>query len=67
MRFKIFCVPGDHRDDFEVLEGQLNEWADQEKPTLLFCNSGVTPMSDPKNVGRYLMSVLVAYQPGGKS
>ncbi|MCP4248477.1 MAG: hypothetical protein GY778_15625 [bacterium] len=67
MRFKIFCAPGDHRDDFEVLEGQLNEWAEKDQPNLLSCNSSVTPMTDPRNAGRYLMSVLVAYQSGGKA
>ena len=62
MRFKIFCVPGDHRDDFGVLENQLNDWAEKTKPKIVTLNSDVTAMSDTKNVGRYIMSVLVAYQ-----
>ncbi|MHC4092694.1 MAG: hypothetical protein ACYSVY_20875 [Planctomycetota bacterium] len=64
MRFKIFCVPGDHRDDFEVLENQLNEWAAEAKPKIVNLDSTVTAMTDPKNLGRYIMSVLVAYRAG---
>ncbi len=62
MRFKVFCAPGDHRDDFEVLENQLNEWAAQAKPKIVSVNSSVTAMTEAKNVGRYIMSVVVAYE-----
>jgi len=62
MRFKIFCVPGDHRDDFEMLEGQLNDWVANQQPKILSLHSNVTPMTDAKNMGRYLMTVLVGYE-----
>ena len=62
MKFKIFCVPGDHRDDFSILETQLNDWAAAAQPKIAEMQMNVTPMTDPKNVGRYLMSVLVSYE-----
>lgn len=65
MKFKIYCTPGDHRDDFKILEGQLNEWAATAKPEIVDLHMDVTAMSDPKNVGRYLMSVLVSYENQG--
>ncbi len=61
-KFKIFCVPGDHRDDFESLESQLNEWSESAHPEILQVQMNVTPMTDPKNIGRYLMSALVSYK-----
>ncbi len=61
-KFKIFCVPGDHRDDFESLERQLNEWSESASPEILHIQTNVTAMTDIKNSGRYLMSALVAYK-----
>lgn len=64
MRIKVFCAPGDHRDDFENVESQFNEWAAAEQPEIVHLKMDVTAMTDDRNIGRYLMSVLVAYQPG---
>ena len=65
MQFKILAAPGDHRDDFESLEKQLNEWSRSADPQIISLQTQVTAMTDPKNIGRYLMTVLVAYRPGG--
>jgi hypothetical protein len=62
MKFKIFSAPGDHRDDFESLENQMNEWSQSEVPHVVHWNMSVTAMTDPKNLGRYLMTAMVAYQ-----
>ncbi|MBU0640901.1 MAG: hypothetical protein KKB50_18710 [Planctomycetes bacterium] len=66
MRFKIFCAPGDHRDDFEAIQTQLNEWAAAEDPDIVDVCVQVTAMTDTKNIGRYLMSVLVTYRGPGE-
>lgn len=65
MQFKILAAPGDHRDDFESLEKQLNEWSRSTDPQIISLQTQVTAMTDAKNIGRYLMTVLVAYRPGG--
>ena len=65
MRFKVFCAPGDHRDDFEVVESQLNAWSAEENPEVIDVRASVTPMADPQNKGRYLLTVLVTYRPSG--
>jgi hypothetical protein len=62
MKFKVFCAPGDHRDDFEVVQRQLNAWSEAENPDVAHLQSSVTPMSDPTNKGRYLLTVLVTYR-----
>ncbi len=63
MKFKIFSAPGDHRDDFDMLEKQLNEWVSGQQPEIVDLHMNVTAMTDSKNTGRYLMTVLVAYEP----
>jgi hypothetical protein len=65
MKFKIFCGPGDQRDDFEVIEGQLNDWASRENPEIVDVRSSVNAMTDQANKSRYLLTVLVTYQPRG--
>ena len=65
VQFKILAAPGDHRDDFESLQKQLNEWSASANPQIVSVQVQVTGMTDAKNVGRYLMTVLVAYHPAG--
>ena len=65
VQFKILAAPGDHRDDFESLEKQLNKWSVSTDPQIVSVQAKVTAMTDTKNVGRYLMTVLVAYRPAG--
>lgn len=62
MQFRIFSAPGDHRDDFENVNRQLNEWSAAEKPQIAVLRMTVTAMTDERNVGRYLMTVLVGYR-----
>ncbi len=62
MKFKVFCAPGDHRDDFEAVENQLNTWSAEHNPDVVHVRSSVTPMTDQTNKGRYLLTVLVAYR-----
>jgi len=61
-KFKVFCAPGDHRDDFEFLEQQLNEWSESVNPDILHIQTNVTAMTDVKSSGRYIMSALIAYK-----
>ena len=65
MQFKIIAAPGDHRDDFEAAEKQLNEWSASANPRIVSVHVQVTTMIDTKNAGRYLMTIVVAYNPGG--
>ena len=65
MRFKIFCAPGDHRDDFAAVEEQMNAWSAEQNPDIVDVRSSVTQMSDPQNKGRYILTVLVTYRPHG--
>ncbi len=64
MRFKIFCAPGDHRDDFAAVEDQMNAWSAEEKPDVVDVRSSVTRMTDQQNKGRYILTVLVMYRVG---
>ncbi len=66
MQFKIIAAPGDQRDDFEALESQLNEWSASANPQVISVHTQVTAMNDPKNIGRYVMTVLVTYDPPDK-
>ena len=63
MQINIFCAPGDHRDDFESVRSQFNEWAAAEKPDVVDVKMDVTAMTDDRNIGRYLLTLLVAYRP----
>ena len=66
MQFKIFSAPGDHRDDFKNITSQMNEWIKAERPKILDIKMDVTAMTDDRNIGRYLMSVLVGFRPAGQ-
>ncbi len=63
MKFKIFSAPGDHRDDFVEIERQLNQWASTELADVLHIQMDVHELAETKTTGRYLMTVLVGYQP----
>jgi len=62
VKFKIFCVPGDNRDDFRLMEDQLNAWSAESKPRIVDIRAAVNS-PDAKSHGKYTMTVIVMYEP----
>ncbi len=61
MKIKIFCAPGDHRDDFRQVEDQTNTWMAETKPKVLGMHTDVTPIPDRKDLG-YILTLVVQYE-----
>ncbi|MFQ5462188.1 MAG: hypothetical protein ACE5E5_06120 [Phycisphaerae bacterium] len=63
MPIKIFSTPGDHRDDFVHLETQFNEWEAQMQPTVISMHSTANPLPTQRDVGSFMLTLVVHYQP----
>ena len=63
MKIKIFCAPGDHRDDFRQVEDQTNTWLAETKPKVLGMHCDVTPATQRKDLA-YILTLLVQYEDG---
>lgn len=62
MPIKIFAAPGDHRNDFEAVEIQVNEWIKQNKPDVRDIRCTVNAMPEKRNLGDFLLTVIVLYE-----
>ena len=65
MPIKIFAAPGDHRDDFESLEQQLNAWIKEADARIVSLHAMVNEVSGKREHGGFMMTVLVHYDGGG--
>ncbi len=61
MPIKIFSAPGDHRDDFEAVENQVNEWMEATTPSVVDMHCNVTNRSDLRGTGSFILTVVVHY------
>ena len=62
MPIKIFAAPGDHRNDFEAVEIQVNDWIKQNKPDVRDIRCTVNAMPEKRNLGDFLLTVIVLYE-----
>ncbi len=62
MPIKVFAAPGDHRNDFEAVENQVNEWIEQNKPDVRDIRCTVNAMPEKRDLGDYMLTVIVLYQ-----
>ena len=65
MPIKIFAAPGDHRDDFEQIEQQANEWMEESGARVVSMQTTVSLMPTARDVGSFMMTLLVHYERGG--
>ncbi len=65
MPIKIFAAPGDHRDDFDQVEIQFNEWEAEHKPRIISLHVDVETMSHKRDIGQYIMSLVAHYEASG--
>jgi len=63
VRIKIFCAPGNHRDDFIAVEEQVNEWLASERPTDVHITSAVNEMGRDSAQGSFMLTLVVQYEP----
>lgn len=59
---KVFAVPGDYRDDFSVLESQVNTWIEENHPAVLEMHVDVTPLPQPRDRKEFMMTLVVRYE-----
>ena len=62
MPVKIFSVPGDHRDDFAVLESQMNDWIAESQPKIINMHCVTNTLPQKRDVGLFVLTVLVHYE-----
>ena len=65
MPIKIFAAPGDHRDDFQVLERQVNEWIAKERPRVVDLRTTVNPIGEKREHGGFMMTLVAHYEDSG--
>ena len=63
MPIKILAAPGDHRNDFDKLEAQTNEWIAQVRPQIISMHTSVTAMPNARDSNAFMMTLLVHYEP----
>ena len=65
MPIKIFAAPGDHRNDFEQVEIQANEWMASAKPTVQAMQTTVNLMPGAKESNQFMMTLVLRYDESG--
>lgn len=61
MPIKIFSAPGDHRDDFVIVEDQVNAWLHENEARLQDLKMDITPLPQARDNQSYMMTILVRY------
>jgi len=61
MPIKIFSAPGDHRDNFEVVETQINDWIESAKPSVRDMQLDVTPLPERRDSKTFMMTIVLRY------
>ena len=62
MPIKIFAAPGDHRNDFEAVEKQVNEWIEENTADVRDIRCTVNAMPEKRGLGDFLLTVIVHYE-----
>jgi|GEM_PF-1812846 len=65
MPIKIFAAPGDHRNDFEQVEKQANEWMTASKPSVRAMDTTVNPMPSARESNHFMMTLTFLYDESG--
>jgi len=65
MPIKIFAAPGDHRDDFQSLERQVNDWIAQSRPRIVDMRTTVNPLAEKRENSGFMMTLVVHYEDAG--
>jgi hypothetical protein len=61
MPIKVFSAPGDHRDDFETIETQVNNWIESAKPNVVDMRLDVTPLPERRDSKTFMMTIVLRY------
>ena len=63
MPIKIIAAPGDHRNDFEQVEQQANEWIERTQPRIVNMSVAINQMPGvPRESGNFMMTLVVHYE-----
>ncbi len=62
MPVKIFAAPGDHRNDFEQIEVQTNEWLERDQPKVISMHMTVNQLPTTRDHGSFMMTLLVHHE-----
>ncbi|RMF77065.1 MAG: hypothetical protein D6744_11780 [Planctomycetota bacterium] len=62
MPIKIISAPGDHRDDFAMVETQVNDWIEHAAPKVLSITPVVNPLPEKRDASTFMMTVLIHYE-----
>ena len=62
MPIKIFVAPGDHRDDFNQVETQANEWIATHHPKIISTNIAVNEMPGKRDSKGYMLTLVIRYE-----
>ena len=65
MPIKIFAAPGDHRNDFEQVEKQANEWIASNKPAVRAIQTTVNQMPSARESNHFMMTLVLLYDESG--
>ena len=65
MPIKIFAAPGDHRNDFEQVEVQANEWIASAKPSIQAMQTTVNQMPSARESNFFMMTLVLMYDEAG--
>jgi hypothetical protein len=65
MPLKIFSAPGDHRDDFQQVEDQFNQWEKETEPTVNHIQTTMHDVSSSQTLGNAVLTVVVHYDRKG--
>ncbi len=61
MPIKVFSAPGDHRDDFEVVEDQVNAWLHENEARLQDMMMDITPLPQSRDSKSFMMTIVIRY------
>lgn len=64
MPFKIFATPGDHRDDFRMLEDQINEWLATSGANVIRFTTDIIQMPERRQSGTFMLTATIHYEDG---
>lgn len=62
MPIKVFCASGDHKDDFDHVETQGNEWIASDGPDIRQINSCVNQLPVKRDHGQFMLTLVIHYE-----
>ncbi|MHC5109166.1 MAG: hypothetical protein ACYTHJ_04730 [Planctomycetota bacterium] len=61
MPIKIISAPGDHRDDFQHVEAQFNDWESENNPKIIDWNACVESLPTQRDLGSFMLTLVIRY------